>query len=119
VARRIAMVLAAALVAACGGGGSAETSGTCDWTALTSGTLEGKCLEQSGPAAAIADQRAACLSTQGSWTPSPCPAGAARLGCCTYHFGLDFRECWYARDPPHATDPEVACSTVSGTWNPG
>ncbi len=114
--RRIGIgIVAAALLGACGGG-SAETSGTCDWTAVASRKT---CLEQSGPAAAIADQRAGCESTSGTWGSSPCPVNADLLGCCTYHFGLDFRECFYdGRVPPRPTDPEFLCTSapVNGAW---
>ena len=72
------------------GGGNGATYGVCT---LEDGSRR-SCIESTGSAANIENQRAGCLDEGGTWTDEPCPAPAAGA-CCTYTFGLEFRECVY------------------------
>lgn len=75
------------------GGGQNATYGVCT---LESGSRR-SCLESTGSAANIENQRTGCLDAGGTWTEEPCSAPAAGA-CCTYSFGLDFRECVYTSE---------------------
>jgi hypothetical protein len=116
---RIAAALLASLLAACGGDGASETSGTCDFTAVETRRT---CLEQSGPSPEIADQRAACVEHAGAWTSAACPENDELIGCCLYELGLRFRECFYTY-PERSYDPQAVCTSatfngVPGVWQP-
>ena len=114
--RKLSFVLLLALAAACDDGSSepeeesSGTYGTCDLRAVQS-----TCIESTGPAPSIANQETGCLDAGGSWSESPCPD--ADVGCCTYTFGLDFRECWYTGTANQ--DPAASCAQFDGTWTPG
>ena len=114
--RSLALLLTAAALAACNDESSETTTpdptyGTCDRVALVGG-----CIESTGPAPSIANQKTGCEDAGGTWTSEPCP-DADQLGCCTYTFGLDFRECWYSNTS--VADPETTCATMDeSVWTP-
>jgi hypothetical protein len=92
----VALTLVTWTLGACSGdddrddGDDAATYGVC---ALESGSSR-SCLESTGSAANIENQREGCLDAGGTWTEEPCP-DPADGACCTYTFGLEFRECVY------------------------
>ena len=98
-----------------GAGGSssnAGTFGTCDLKSVRQ-----SCIESTGPRASIENQQEGCLDAGGSWTTSECPDDML-LGCCSYTFGLEFRECFY--EGTASSDPEAYCATWDdGVWTPG
>lgn len=105
--------LLSALVLGCSGddADASPTYGTCDRSevALT-------CIESTGPAQDIENQRQGCLAAAGTWTSDACPA-ANLVGCCTYDYGLEFRECFYVGTT--IAEPEGYCDSFFGTWTPG
>jgi hypothetical protein len=75
------------------GGGNGSTYGVCT---LENGSSR-SCIESTGSAANIDNQRTGCLDAGGIWTDEPCPLPSAGA-CCTYTFGLEFRECVYTSE---------------------
>jgi hypothetical protein len=69
---------------------SASTYGVCT---LEDGSRR-SCLESTGSPSNIENQREGCLDEGGTWSDEPCPEPADGA-CCTYTFGLEFRECVY------------------------
>jgi hypothetical protein len=104
-------------LAACGGSDEkdsdpAPTYGTCDLRAE-----HHSCIEETAPARTIADQHAGCDDAGGIWSEDACPADEL-IGCCTYTFGNEFRECFYPGS--EGNDPEGYCASWDdGVWTPG
>lgn len=113
--RKALLSAAAALALACGGSDDGATSGTCDFTQVAT---KRTCLEQTGSAADVAGQRAACESHAGTWTSASCPVNGELLGCCAYDLGLAFRECFYAY-PERSYDPQSLCTSTTFNGTPG
>src|SRR5262245_5275892 len=109
--KRIAPLFMWVLAASCGGADSANY-GTCDMPAMS------KCIESTGPTPSIRNQQTGCADAGGSWSSDPCPT-ANLIGCCTYTFGLKFRECFYTGAA--TTNPETYCTSTwdDGVWTPG
>ena len=115
--RIVVLVMLSAAMTACGGDSKSNnnsppaTYGTCDRIALVGG-----CIESTGTAIDIVNQKKGCQDAGGTWTSEPCP-DANQVGCCTYTFGMDFRECWYTSST--TADPQAACATMQGSvWTP-
>jgi hypothetical protein len=106
--------------AACGGGDddAASTSGTYGTCDLRS--VQETCIEATGSAPSIVDQKNGCLQAKGAWSTNACPTTAELIGCCTYTFGNKYRECFYQGTPQ--TDPVGYCLDKShwpdGVWTP-
>jgi len=114
--RVAALVLVSVALSACGDDSTddaapAPTYGTCDRI-----TWVGGCIESTGTPINIANQKKGCEDAGGTWSSNPCPA-LDQVGCCTYTFGMDFRECWYTNST--TTDPQASCATMDGSvWTP-
>jgi hypothetical protein len=110
--RSAGLLLLVFLGSSCGGSGGSATYGTCDMPATS------KCIESTGPAPSIGNQRTGCADAGGSWSSDPCPT-ANLVGCCSYTFGLQFRECFYTG--AGTTNPEIYCTMTwdDGVWTPG
>jgi len=115
---RFGPLVLALFITACGGDDDESEDenpgnfGTCDLRAVRS-----SCIESTGPSASIENQIEGCADAGGTWTTGTCP-DEALIGCCSYTFGLEFRECFY--EGTASMDPEAYCATwEDGVWVPG
>ncbi|HVJ15564.1 MAG TPA: hypothetical protein VM686_08985 [Polyangiaceae bacterium] len=76
------------------------------------------CIESTGPRASLENQEEGCTDAGGTWSTATCPEQML-IGCCSYTFGLEFRECFY--EGTASTDPEAYCTTMwdDGVWSAG
>ena len=87
-------LVAWSLVACSDDGGDADSSAATYGVCTIEDGSRRSCLESTGSPANIENQHEGCLDAGGTWTDEPCPEPADGA-CCTYTFGLEFRECVY------------------------
>lgn len=123
----VGVVVAVALLAACGTGGSAQTltgsgSGACDWTAVATSTASvtypRACEWASGPAIEIEPMKAQCAGSDPAAvvrTTCPSTGGNGLVGCCTYPWS-DLLLTWCYYDAALYAGRETRCrsTTING-----